>query len=616
MGSEEIDYEDVFGYNDLGFQIVLPEMPETILMRNTNYFDWIGKYVESNAKYGNHSRDTANEVFEKVIRKKCQTQPDLVAKLLEQVDFLTALLMYGPELMYLIKMRSLKAFRLWCDIELARAGYITRFDLTHITRYNSITRKEIKKSDVSMSFSSNSFCGPFGEDGELVIVLLPYIAGKTLDSLQYLDFESKLRDLNLHLRLSRLQTFKVWLTVLTTDYCFDEEEDIQRALNQANSQEADKRWSDPHKKETTTYTHPNSNQVEKLRKASDMLILPECAFIRTSTAEFVYKDFRMGLQIVNRGKSINADANTATWQAVVRDREQNYRPKLQKRAVRELLQTPNQPSNVKYFEALTTLKNMVAVDHSLSAESYLKPFRHSYMMIRMNQGVPVPLAQPIWCERSSNVSFMLLAKILNPTLSRKSSKIYYQELPAIYPSLHMDAHREVSSLAANMLDDTSLGEPVTTLWKNPPRPAKLDPVNGISPQSSSTTLVPRLPKRALADGEKGENDSEVRSEKVQRTLAAAKKGPVATSGQLQRSDDMRRSAPAGPLQSQRDPAASYSGTARVKHPYLAGVRQVIEMVEKDNEKAPKDRDPDVPLLMNKIANAFDNHHSRKGNNRS
>ncbi|KAI9697619.1 MAG: hypothetical protein M1836_004569 [Candelina mexicana] len=597
MGSEEIDYEDVFGYNDLGFQIVLPKMPETILMRNTNYFDWIEEYVRSNAKYGNHSRDTANQVFGKVIRKTCQTQPDLAAKLLEQ-------------------MRSLKAFRLWCDIELARAGYITRFDLTRITRYNSITKKDIRKSDVSMSFSSNSLCGPFGKNGELVIVLLPYIAGKTLDSLQYLDFESKLRDLNLHLKLSRLQTFKVWLTVITTDYCFDDEKDIQRALNQANSQEADKKWADPHKKETTTYTHPNSKQVEKLRKARDMLILPECAFIRTSTAEFVYRDFRMGLQIVNRGKSINADTNTATWQAVVRDREQNYKPKLQKQAIKELLRAPEQPSNMKYFEALTTLKKMVAVDHSLSAESYLKPFRHTYMMIRMNQGVPVLLAQPIWCERSSDVSFMLLAKILNPTLSRKASKIYFQELPGIYPSLHMDAHREVSRLAANMLDDTSLGEPVTTLWKNPPRPAKLDPVNGISTQSSSTSLVPRLPKRALADGEKGENDSEVRPEKVQRTSAAAKKEPVAASRQLQRSDDMRRSAPAGPSQSQRDPAASYQGTAQSKHPYLTAVRQVIDMVEKDNEKAPKDRDTDVPLLMNLIASAFDDHHSRKGNNRS
>ncbi len=135
-----------------------------------------------------------------------------------------------------MQMRSVAAYRLWCDIELARAGYISRLDPTNInaTRYNSISKKANKVGNEAIPFSSNSLCGPFGHDGELVVVLLPYYADKPLEDLRYRLFEYQLRKLNPHIVLSRLQTFMIWLTVITTDYCFEAEADIQLALDQVS----------------------------------------------------------------------------------------------------------------------------------------------------------------------------------------------------------------------------------------------------------------------------------------------------------------------------------------------------------------------------------------------
>ncbi len=45
-----------------------------------------------------------------------------------------------------------------------------------------------------------------------------------------------------------------------------------------------------------------------------MLLLLEYASIRTLTAKFFHVDFRIGLQIISRARSVTADMTSATWQ--------------------------------------------------------------------------------------------------------------------------------------------------------------------------------------------------------------------------------------------------------------------------------------------------------------
>ncbi|KAI9717496.1 MAG: hypothetical protein M1812_004637 [Candelaria pacifica] len=585
MDSKEMIFEDVFGYNSFGFRIVLPKMPEKLFMYNTNYLDWLKQYLKGN---DSHSRETVNSVFEKLINMKCAAQSDLKVKLLAQ-------------------MRSVEGHRAWCDIELARAGYISRLDPPNDKgmRYNSITKKANKVGKETIAFSSNSLCGPFGENGELIVVLLPYYADKTLDELSYSLFEYDLRKLNPHITFSRLQTFMVWLTVVTTDFCFDEEEDIQFALDQAKNRAADKIWAKLSGEDACTYTHPTDKQVEKLRKATNLLLIPECASIRTPTADFFYVDFRTGVQIINRGKIINTDTNTATWQAVVRDRQRNFRPKLTPAIVDNLLQHLHHPSNAKYFKALTTMRSMVAVDHSLSAESYLDPFRHTYMMISVEKGdngLALPLTQPIWCKRSVNVSFMLLTKILNPRMHRRVASIVWMTIMGLYPWLRGSLNQQAQDLGRDMLEDSSLPEPVNELWGHPPRPENSNKVNETT-QSRNLAVVPRPRKRTLAADEQDKNDDqEVQRNKVPR--ASIKVGN--DSGPSQDPDKAAKTlrAPAATSQSQRTPTATFSGTARKGHPKLTDFRKVMEVVEKEIEKAHDEQDPDIPILMDMVHETF------------
>ncbi len=83
MASKEMAYEDLFGYNSFGFPIVLPKMPDKVSLENTNYVDWIQKYVRRN---GDHSRVVADSVFKNVVHLKCKRQLETIVKLLAQVD--------------------------------------------------------------------------------------------------------------------------------------------------------------------------------------------------------------------------------------------------------------------------------------------------------------------------------------------------------------------------------------------------------------------------------------------------------------------------------------------------------------------------------------------------
>ncbi len=107
---------------------------------------------------------------------------------------------------------------------------------------------------------------------------------------------------------------------------------------QAKSRAADEIWAKFSEKDAPSYTHPSREQVELLRKSNNTLLLPECASFRTRTGDFFHVDFRIGVQIVNRGKTIDADVDAATWQAVVQDRQERCKPKLPQDKIIELLQ--------------------------------------------------------------------------------------------------------------------------------------------------------------------------------------------------------------------------------------------------------------------------------------
>ena len=102
------------------------------------------------------------------------------------------------------------------------------------------------------------------------------------------------------------------------------------------------------------------------------------------------------------------------------------------------------------------MRSMLPNEESVSTKSSQDPFRHTYMMLhveRGDNGRVLPLAQPVWCKRSANVSFMLLAKILNPKLARKAANTAWLEIMGLYPWLRElpDRYRGVLEQGMNMV---------------------------------------------------------------------------------------------------------------------------------------------------------------------
>ncbi|KAI9697530.1 MAG: hypothetical protein M1812_008450 [Candelaria pacifica] len=474
MGTDVVKYEDLFGQNDFGFSILLPELPNDVLAKDIDYYNWIIRYVLLNAKARKPDRDTANSVFRKVLDLKCSKQ--LKDKMVTQ-------------------MQSPRAKRLWCDVELAHAGYVSRLVLTTPTDHNRIAKKEIQVDKVATYCSSNSFCGPFGENGEHVIVLLPYYAEKALDELSYVAFHGTLRALNRHLKLNRLQVFLVALTVITTEYWEEDEEQIQHFIQKATSREADEQWAKLLLSEpdiSPVYVHPSADQIKKLRTARNMILLPDCAWFRNLAKTFTFESFRMGVQIVNRGKPIDSKITISAWEAAVHHRHLNFKPKLTKEAKNELLAESRTPSNAQYFEVLQTMKQYLLVNYSLSSKSYLQPFRHTYMMIKVLKGDPgcvIPLAQPIWCDLPANLSFMVLVKILNP--KKNVNRSFAQSLWWVITPVREAKHfREAAQIGDDMVREEISTAGIEELWENPPRPRRAArQVKKIEEDSSSTAAT-------------------------------------------------------------------------------------------------------------------------------
>lgn len=63
--------------------------------------------------------------------------------------------------------------------------------------------------------------------------MLPYYAEKALEELNNLKFEEEIRRLNPTLELGRSWLLKIWITVVTTEYWFEDEKEIQAAIQQA-----------------------------------------------------------------------------------------------------------------------------------------------------------------------------------------------------------------------------------------------------------------------------------------------------------------------------------------------------------------------------------------------
>ncbi len=131
--------------------------------------------------------------------------------------------------------RTPKACRLWFDIKLARAGYINRFSLAKFTTYGSVLKVDPTTNYETIPMSNNLFCGPFGHNNELTIVILPYYAESPLEKMDYLDFLDALLKLNPGLNLNRLEVFKIWFTVITTEYPFEDDKKIQRVIDQVSA---------------------------------------------------------------------------------------------------------------------------------------------------------------------------------------------------------------------------------------------------------------------------------------------------------------------------------------------------------------------------------------------
>ncbi len=76
--------------------------------------------------------------------------------------------------------------------------------------------------------------------------------------------------------------------------------------------------------ELRQYSHPNRKDLEALRTHTALMILPGCAFFRSSVETCTYVAFRIGVQILNRDKSIDAGSTASAWRAMVRYRVLNF----------------------------------------------------------------------------------------------------------------------------------------------------------------------------------------------------------------------------------------------------------------------------------------------------